>query len=167
MLAAGQPTEGRGSGRKDMEGSRHCTISTTSSHPLQKHAQVVTHHSYPAMSLEAFPTQPPQHSTWHHLQKIKHRTHQVPTLSYCYYPISCAMLPQTITRLLEQMGATTIHSSQPGDSIQPPGMVSLTSQSNRMKADMVALKESPLNTPFYTPSPVKTRGPPSKLRKSA
>jgi len=77
------------------------------------------------------------------------------------------MLPQTITRLLEQMGATTIHSSQPGDSIQPPGMVSLTSQSNRMKADMVALKESPLNTPFYTPSPVKTRGPPSKLRKSA
>jgi hypothetical protein len=31
-----------------------------------------------------------------------------------------------------------------------------------MKADMVALKESPLNTPFYTPSPVKTRGPPSK-----
>jgi len=57
MLAAGQPTEGRGSGRKDMEGSRHCTISTTSSHPLQKHAQVVTHHSYPAMS------QPPQHST--------------------------------------------------------------------------------------------------------
>jgi len=63
MLAAGQPTEGRGSGRKDMEGSRHCRTSTTPSHPLQKHAQVVTHHSYPAMSLEAFPTQPPQHST--------------------------------------------------------------------------------------------------------
>jgi len=35
MLAAGQPTEGRGSGRKDMEGSRHCRTSTTPSHPLQ------------------------------------------------------------------------------------------------------------------------------------
>jgi len=35
MLAAGQPTEGRGSRRKDMEGSRHCRTSTTPSHLLQ------------------------------------------------------------------------------------------------------------------------------------
>lgn len=81
MLAAGQPTKGRGSGRKDMEGSRHCRTSTTPSHPLlrlQKHAQVVTHHSYPAMSLEAFPTQHPQHSTWHHLQKNQTQDSQSP-----------------------------------------------------------------------------------------